>query len=232
MPPRLLVVEDEADMVELYTLTFRGIAGYTWRFARTVAEARRQLPVVKPDVLLLDWNLPDADGLELLLELRASPEWRGLPVFMVSGRTAPEDCAEALNSGADDFLEKPVHRDVLLARLAKVARASRHPVNESRPLLLDGLYYDPSAAALAVDGKPVHLCPKELHLLEAFLARPNVVHSLDHLWEEVWSGGSRHREHVFQATLSRLRRALGAWSERIECVKGVGYVLRAQPSRR
>lgn len=225
MPHRLLIVEDDPFMCGLYRRLFSISPDFSFELARTLGEARRLLEASSPDAVLLDWMLPDGDGLTLIREIRGSSKHRDLLIFMVTGRTDPDDCVKALRAGADDFLVKPPRVDLLLARLNSLTRRKDRPFREAGPRRIDGLSYDAAAACVEVEGRSVHLHPKELRVLEALLARPNVLHARADLWEQVWGQPAAHGDHILDTTISSLRRALGKWSERIECRRGLGYIL-------
>jgi len=225
MPHRLLIVEDDPHFVRLYRRLLADSPDFNFTLAFTLAEARRSLAAALPDAMLLDWMLPDGDGLALIREIRSCATRRDLLIFMVTARTAPEDCVMALTAGADDFVEKPPRVEVLLARLQSLARRKGRPFEAPGPRSYDGLSYDCAAAHVEVDGRRVHLHPKEIRVLETLLVQPNVLQARAHLWEQVWGRPSAHWDHILVTTISSLRHSLGKWSERIECRKGMGYIL-------
>lgn len=224
---RLLVVEDDAAHRRLYDRTLS--SEYRPRFASSAADARRELARGGLDGVILDVGLPDRSGLEILQEIRENERLRALPVVVITGLATAEDHVTALDAGADDFLEKPVRGEVLLARLRCAFRRAAPSWTPKSDVSVGGLLYKPDSAALSVDGKAVHLHPKELGLMLVFLARPDVLHSGSFLWEQVWGRHSPRWERVLCSTMSNLRRALGTkWGERVECRKGLGYVLRSR----
>lgn len=223
MSHRLLVVEDDPSLQHLYKRTLG--PGFSWKLAKNVREARRELATEALDAVVLDWNLPDGDGLSLIKEIRASEAHKHLLILMVTGRTNPDDLVQALNVGADDFMPKPVNEEILLARLNALSRRMDRPWHQKKPIVCAGLVYDPVTLKATLEGKKIDLCAKSLRLLEFFLRRPNIVHEPRIIWESIWGTCAGSWEHTLVVTLSGLRRALGPWGERIECRKGLGYIL-------
>jgi two-component system, OmpR family, response regulator RegX3 len=179
------------------------------------------------DVVLLDLNLPDLDGLEVCRQLRRTSE---VPVIVLSARTDEVDRILGLEFGADDYLTKPFSLRELVARLHAITRrlerlagrAAERPA--SVPVTVGALRLDPRTRSVTVGDTPVELTPKEHDLLAALLADPGAVRTRDELMDEVWD------EHWFGSTktlnvhIASLRTKLGdpRW---IETVRGVGFRL-------
>lgn len=120
-PKRILVVEDDELTATLYNSLFRRLAGeFQCAIERTGAGGMRRLKDAAPDALILDWDLPDITGIDILKALRANPSTRNLPVVIVSGRSAPSDVAHALRLGADGYFCKPFNLAELLKRLREL----------------------------------------------------------------------------------------------------------------
>lgn len=204
--------------------TLRG-EGYTALIAENgelALDILRREPV---DLVLLDWNLPGISGESLLRALRASPRTRSLGILMVTGKCTLADELQALESGADDHLAKPFDEKILLARLRGLCRRQELALERRREISCPGLEFDLDADAVRVDGREIHLTPKEMDLLGIFLHQSNLLHAHDFLWKAVWGYESANWEHLLIVTLSSLRRKLGpAWGSRLKCHKGKGYV--------
>jgi two-component system response regulator RegX3 len=179
------------------------------------------------DVVLLDLNLPDLDGLEVCRQLRRTSD---VPVIVLSARTDEVDRILGLEIGADDYLTKPFSLRELVARLHAITRrierlsertTAREPAG---PLRFGSLTLDPRTRTVTVDERPVDLTPKEHDLLAALLADPGAVRTREELMDEVWD------EHWFGSTktlnvhVATLRTKLGdpRW---VETVRGVGFRL-------
>lgn len=196
--------------------------------AKNVVQARAVLSRQNIDLIILDWMMPGVCGLEFLKEIRAKPEHKDILIIMVTAKCQPKDVTEALNAGADDFISKPFNVEVLLARLKSLARRRDRPWQAQAEIACAGIHLDPSRARVEVDGKEIHLHPKEMILLEVFLRRPNVLHAPRSLWDRGWSYDSQKWEHVLVTTISNLKKGLGAKrGALLECRRGLGYILRA-----
>lgn len=196
-----------------------------YSLARDVPEARRILKKQGADLIILDWMMPGVSGLDLLKEVRSQPEHKDVLVIVVSAKCLAKDCAEALDAGADDFLSKPFSVDVLLARLRSLNRRKERPWQPETPIECGGVRLDPARGEVSVAGRPVHLHPKEILLLEAFLRRPGVLHTPAVLWDRGWGYDSENWEHILVATISSLKKNLGPKKgSRVQCRRGLGYL--------
>ena len=227
---RILAVEDDPALQNFYQ-RFSKIYNREFLFyiAPCGEEALRLLHQKKPDLLLLDWSLPDVNGSEILHHIRADSELRSLPVFVVTGLSSADDCAGILEAGADDYLSKPFDTNVLLARLHSLLRRreKKWKSEEHRIFTAGDLRLDLSSNSLTIAGKGVDLLPKEIDILTIFLRRPNILHPPGYLWEQVWDYESKHWRHTLISTLCSLRKKLGEkWKARLECHKSKGYLFR------
>ena len=225
---RVLVVEDDPSMRELYARLFSAWhgEGFSARYAENGEEALGVLAQGDSELVVLDWALPGISGPALVRALRADPRTRSLGVLMVTGRDDVQDEVAALEAGSDDHLAKPFDERQLLARLCSLRRrrdlAFAHHIMQS----CSGVEFDPQTGRVVIDGAPARLTPKEFDLFGVFLRRPGILHTASFLWESVWGYESDNWEHVLVATLSSLRRKLGPrWGPRLKVQRGRGYHL-------
>lgn len=223
---RTLVVEDDPGMRRYYARLFEELGGA--EFTAVIAEdAERALEILRRqavDLVVLDWTLPGISGETLLRALRASPNTRSLGVLMVTGRCALADEVQALDSGADDHLAKPFDEAVLLARMRSVCRRRDFAAAAPRTRGFPELVYEADSDAVSVQGRRIHLTPKETGLLAIFLRRPDILLTQAFLWDSVWGYESENWEHLLFTAMCSLRRKLGeTWGDRIKCHKGRGY---------
>ena len=197
--------------------------------ATCASDALRLCHYKEPDLLLLDLRLPDASGLDVLREIRATDGSNGrfdpsLPVIVLSGRTAPADRVRGLAEGADDYVVKPFAYDELVWRLRAVLR--RRDRRRAGPRRIGELFIDPSTREVTVSGRRVELANKEFALLRALAAEPTRVFSKQELLRDVWGFRSMGRTRTLDSHASRLRRKLDPEAARfvINCW-GVGYRL-------
>ena len=217
----VLVVDDDPD-IRSALRDVLGDNGFLVAEAGTGQRAFEQLAQHDPDVILLDLNLPDASGLDILIELTRT---RSTPVIVLSGRSGEADRVVGLDLGADDYITKPFSGRELVARVNAAIRRRRQ-INGASVLVFDDLVIDEHTHDVTVDGHLVALTAKEFDLL-AFMARsPRHVYNrgqlLEHVWgsTEEWQDDNTVAEHIH-----RLRRKLDPDDRRrwIETVRGVGY---------
>ena len=226
MPCQILVVEDDpetADAVRAVLEAERHVVAV----AKSVHEARRLVKRARPDLLILDRGLPDADGLELCQELRAGAQTSRLPILFLTGRTGLSDKVLGLRLGGDDYLAKPFKAEELTARVAALLRRAQAPA-EGTPLSAGAVSMDIDSRTVHLRGKELELTRKEFDLLRTLLERPGRVLTRTFLLAQVWGYGpeSEPNTKVVDMAVMSLRRKLGKWGEHIEAVLGHGYKLR------
>jgi len=211
---RILVIEDEAS---LRFLLERGLrqAGFEVLAAANAAGGWELLE--EADILVLDWMLPDEDGLSLLARLRRTPRYENLPVLMLTARAAEKDRVEGLLSGADDYLTKPFSMSELAARLVALLR--RAP---GRDLLKRGeLAVDPQRFEVRLGAEPIELTRREFDLLYFLARNPGRVYGREKILELVWGPDFFGTARTVDQHVAQLREKLGSgW---IETVRGKGY---------
>lgn len=232
-PRRLLLVEDDALLVRLVQRVL-GAPEYAVDVANDVGAARQRLGAAgagRFDAVLLDVELPDQSGLELLRGLRAAGDQT--PVLILTGRDTDEDVVNGLDAGADDYLVKPVGAAVLKARLRAAWRRAGDGARTAPAvgvLTLDGLVLDRLARRVTVDGREVELTPKEFALLEYLLLRAEETVSRGELLEQVWQLQGDPGSNVVDAHVARLRHKLrqAAPCPEIRTVRGIGFRVTAE----
>jgi DNA-binding response OmpR family regulator len=216
----ILVVEDDAPIARSLRTLLEG-EGYAVRLAETLAEARRALQDAPPDAMLLDWRLPDGEGIDLLKEVRKTSE---LPILLVTARADVIDKVLGLEIGADDYVTKPLEPRELLARLKARLRTRGARPNTTSVLEHDGVRIDHESREATCDGNPVALGRVEFDLLAVLVANPGRVFSRQELLHRVWGYERPPATRTVDMHVAFLRTKLGA--ERIQSVRGVGYRMR------
>ena len=218
----VLVVEDERAIREMVVFTLKR-AGFTVREAEDAAGARHALADQRPDIVLLDWMLPDLSGLELARSLRRDQATRELPIMMLTARAAEDDKVLGLESGADDYLTKPFSARELVARIQALLR--RAAGAEGEALAVGGLRLDPASHRVSAEGAEVTLGPTEYRLLKFFMSQPDRVFSRAQVLDRVWGGNVYIEERTVDVHIRRLRKALAphGCDAYIQTVRGSGY---------
>ena len=219
---KILVIEDDRKVAGFIEQGLRE-EGYAVDVAPDGDEGTMLAHVYDYDVIILDVMMPKKSGLMVATELRR--EGRGTPILMLTARDTTEDIVRGLNAGADDYLTKPFKFDELLARVRALVRrggATRTELLTYGPVELDRLKHK-----VLVGGKPLDLSPKEFHLLEHFLLRPEQVVRRTELLEKVWDMHFDPESNVVDVHVGNLRRKLRrlADKELIHTVRGVGFRL-------
>lgn len=225
------MVEDEARLARLIArvLVEEGYA------AETVGDGRRALAraLADPfDLLVVDWMLPDLDGIQVVRRIRAAG--MSVPVLMLTARTQIEDRVEGLDAGADDYLPKPFAFPELLARVRARLRWPREEQEEAGPVLSAGdVTLDPARHAVWRAGERVHLSAREFALLATLIRRPGQVFTRSVLLDTVWDGSPDVYTNVVDLYVSYLRKKLDREGEpsRIRTVRGAGYTFDPRPGR-
>jgi two-component system phosphate regulon response regulator PhoB len=218
----ILVVDDEPDLLELVRFNLDR-AGFRVETAASGEEALARLRRSTPDLVVLDLMLPDLSGEEVCRRLRADPGLTGLPVIMLTAKSEEVDRVVGFELGADDYVTKPFSPRELVLRVKALLRRSYEGAATSVPLERGTLRLDPERHRCAVRGEEVELTAKEFQLLEALMRRPGRVMTREMLLDEVWGSDIAVTSRTIDTHLKRLREKLGAASELIETVRGLGY---------
>jgi two-component system phosphate regulon response regulator PhoB len=218
----ILVVEDERAIREMVVFTLKR-AGFRLKEAEDAAGARRAIVDHRPDLILLDWMLPDMSGLELARALRRDEATRELPILMLTARASEDDKVLGLESGADDYLTKPFSARELVARIHALLR--RVAGVEGEALAAGGLKLDPASHRVSAQGEEVNLGPTEYRLLKFFMSQPDRVFSRAQVLDRVWGGNVYIEERTVDVHIRRLRKALAphGCDAYIQTVRGSGY---------
>ncbi|WP_189934588.1 response regulator transcription factor [Streptomyces sulfonofaciens] len=228
-PVRVLVVEDEPDLAEVLSGALR-YEGFQVRTAGDAATALALAREFRPDAVVLDWMLPDADGLQVLRGLRA--ERAAVCVLFLTARDAVEDRIAGITAGADDYVTKPFSLQEVLARLRGLLRRAgmaRQP-DDGEPIVVGDLVMHEEAREVTRGGQVVELSRTEFELLRFLMRNPRRVLSKAQILDSVWSYDFGGRAHVVELYVSYLRKKIDAGrTPMIHTVRGVGYVLRAEP---
>lgn len=205
--------------IEVYTLTQTGFEAKGFADGISMLEA---LKTEKPELIVLDIMLPGKDGVEVLKEIRQSPETRKIPVIMATAKGTEMDKIQGLDTGADDYLVKPFGVMEMVSRIKAVLR--RCESDEKEEVLTVGeITLSDKEHLVTVNGKKVALTFKEFEILKLFMQSPGIVFSRDKLLSEVWGVDYLGESRTVDMHIKTLRQKLGDVGSRIETVIGVGY---------
>ena len=229
MSGSILVIEDEPAIQELvsYTCTSHG---YQVRRAESVGDARDAIREALPDLVILDWMLPDHAGIDFLRDLRAEDRTRALPVIMLTAKSAESDKVAGLDAGADDYVVKPFSPRELASRVRAVFRR-KAPQHSGESLDYGPLTVDPTRHEVRINGRPVKMGLAEFKLLKFLVGHPDRVFTRAQLLDNVWGDHVFIEERTVDVHVLRLRKALMAEQAQhlVQTVRGLGYRLSARP---
>jgi two-component system, OmpR family, phosphate regulon response regulator PhoB len=220
---QILIVEDEQPIRDMLAFALRR-AGFDVREAEDSHQARVQLADKRPDLVLIDWMLPDMSGLELTRHIKRESATRDLPVIMLTARAAEGDKVAGLDGGADDYVTKPFSPRELLSRINAVLRRTGTAATDDT-VDLGGLQLDRAAHRVSASGAEVALGPTEYRMLDFFMQNPERVFSRTQLLDRVWGGNVYVEERTIDVHIRRLRKALEDvnMSHLVQTVRGSGY---------
>ena len=220
---RILVVEDEKAVRDMIAFGLRR-AGFDVQEAEDCRSARARMVDARPDLMLVDWMLPDMSGLELTRSLKRSKDTEEIPVILLTARAAEGDKVSGLEGGADDYITKPFSPRELLARIQAVLRRAA-PAGGGNLLEADGLQLNDTSHRVSSGDSEIALGPTEYRLLHFFMSHPERVFSRGQLLDRVWGGNTYVEERTVDVHIRRLRKALEPFDlERlVQTVRGAGY---------
>jgi len=217
----VLLVDDEASIRQMLHSRL-SMAGYRCLCAENAQQGFVQTIDRRPDLLLLDWMLPDGSGLELARRLRRDERTRELPIIFLTAKTTEAHKITGLESGADDYITKPFSPRELIARMEALLRRSGFAAPHDC-LEQGGLRLHPAEHRLYIQGKEADIGPMEYRLLHFFMRHPERVYSRSQLLDRVWGGNVFIEERTVDVHILRLRKALDACGTLVQTVRGVGY---------
>jgi two-component system phosphate regulon response regulator PhoB len=227
MAATILVVEDEPAILDLIVHSLKQ-AGHRPLCADSAEQALRLVTEALPDLILLDWMLPGASGIDVAKRLRGHKRTKAIPIIMLSARSEEEDKLLGLETGADDYITKPFSPRELNARIKAVLRR-RAPQMTSDEVHIGELCLDPTSHRVTARGESLCLGPTEFRLLHFLLTHPERVHSRTQLLDQVWGDHVFVEERTVDVHIRRLRKALEPerLDSLIQTVRGTGYRMSA-----
>ena len=222
-PLKILIVEDESQVARLIELEL-SYEGYQVDIAKTGKEALDKIEEFRPDLIILDWMLPEIDGLEVTRRIRS--DGNDVPVIVLTGKEGLSDKVNSLDSGADDYITKPFATEELLARIRAIVR--RRPQAAEGILEYNNLWLDQFGRVAKCANTILELRAKEFALLRLFLLYPEQVLTREFIFDKVWGYNFLGESNVIEVYVRYLRTKLEelAPGRLIHTVRGVGYILK------
>jgi two-component system phosphate regulon response regulator PhoB len=219
----VLVVDDESAIREMIRFGLEK-AGMRVQCASSGQEALVCLNENRPDIILLDWMMPNMSGPELIRRLQKNPVLAEVPVIMLTARISEDDKVTGLNAGADDYVVKPFSPRELIARINAVLRRT-DPGDEDGRIMAGQITMDTVSRQVFLDGKSVKVAPTEYRMLEFLMTHANRSYSRAQLLDHVWGANAFLEERTVDVHIRRLRKILetAKLSKYIQTVRGHGY---------
>lgn len=220
---RILIVEDEKPIRDMVFFALDS-NGYEIIEAVNGKEASEKLALEVPNLILMDWMLPDVSGLELVRRIKRDEFTRDIPIIMLTAKTEERDKIEGLDSGADDYITKPFSVRELSARIRAVMRRVESSDDENK-LAYGKLILDLDAHHVIIDDTQIEVGPTEFRLLEFFMTHPDKVYSRAQLLDYVWGRSKFVEERTVDVHILRLRKLLKPYNchKMVQTVRGYGY---------
>ena len=230
MKPRILLVEDDINLTELVRYNLER-EGFETALSADGEEGLMMAMEQPPDLILLDWMLPNLSGIEICRRLRRNGDTANIPIIMLTARTEEGDRVRGLEIGADDYITKPFSPRELIARINAVLRRVR-PGLSGKILTHAGISLDSTTHKVIRDGTQIHLGPTEFRMLRHFLENPGRVFSREQLLDAVWGHDVYVELRTVDVHIRRLRKALNIneSADIIRTVRSAGYSLDPESS--
>ena len=223
MKLKMLIVEDEEALLDLLKFNFNK-EGYKIDTATDGETALEKILYKSPDIIILDWMLPELSGIELCRRIRKHKEHKNIPIIMLTAKGEEEDKLRGLETGADDYITKPFSVNELVARVKAVLRRIR-PMFVDEVLTYKGIVIDLVSHSALRDGEALHLGPTEFNLLAFFMENIGRVFSREQLLNHVWKNDAYVEPRTVDVHIRRLRKAINndVKEDFIRTVRSAGY---------
>jgi len=225
MKGKIFIIEDETSIIQLVQHNLEK-EGFVVSSSTNGNDGLKELKKFEPNLLLLDWMLPDLSGIYVCKSLRRDKNYKNLPIIMLTAKGEEEDKVKGLESGVDDYITKPFGFNELMARIKALLRRS-DPKTVSDDLIFEDLKLDRTEKRVFRDNNEIHLGPTEFRLLEFFLLNPKRVFSRDQILESVWPNNINVESRTIDVHIRRLRQSinLSGKKELVRTVRSAGYSL-------
>lgn len=225
---KILIVDDEPSIRDMIKVALE-LVGFECIEAASAIEAMPLIVDERPDLVLLDWMMPEVSGIDLLRRLRRDQGTQEIPVILLTAKADEQNTVQALDAGADDYITKPFSARELTSRIKSVLRRSEGMGNKDL-ITVEGLSLDPVGHRVYVHEKPVNIGPTEFKLLKFFMSHQERAYTRGQLLDQVWGSNVYIEERTVDVHIRRLRKALTSFDTKgsdlgdyIQTVRGTGY---------
>ena len=225
MKAKIFIVEDEPSIVTLVKYNLEK-ENYKVFFSHNGEEGLKEIKKTDPDLVLLDWMLPDLSGIEICKALKKDPKYKNLPIIMLTAKNQDEDKVLGLNTGADDYLSKPFSHAELIARVNALLRRSKPSVTED-VVIFEDLKVDRLRRKVFRGEVEINVGPTEYRLIDFLVKNPTRVYSREQLLENIWQNNVHVEARTVDVHIRRLRQAINLpnTNDLIRTVRSAGYAL-------
>jgi two-component system, OmpR family, response regulator MprA len=228
---RVLVIDDEENIIDLITLGLK-YEGFEVEAAGDGEEGIAAAQRINPVFIILDWMLPDMNGLEVCSRLRTNPTTRDIPILMLTAKNEVGSRVEGLNTGADDYLTKPFNFEELVARIRAILRRLNHSTlaEKSQVLQVGDIQLNMATHEVKRAGRQIDLTVTEYNLLHLFMSHPGQVLDRQTILNQVWGYDFLGETNIIEVYIRYLREKIEdspSAPRFIQTIRGVGYILKA-----
>ena len=225
MDAKVFLVEDEQSIITLVEYNLKK-EGFKVLISSDGDDALKEIKNQEPDLVLLDWMLPNLSGIDICKSLRKDKKFQDLPIIMLTAKGQEEDKVSALNAGADDYITKPFGHSELVARINALLRRRKPRVAEDK-IIYEDLIIDRIQRKVFRKEIQIDLGPTEYRMLDFFIRNPQRVYSRDQLLSNVWADNINVESRTVDVHIRRLRKAINidGTKELIRTVRSAGYSL-------
>lgn len=220
LPEKILIVDDEADIIEIINYNLKN-KGYLTETAVNGVDAIRKARIFQPDLILLDMMMPEKDGLQTLRELRVMPDFEKTPVIFLTALRDEKSEITGLQTGADDYITKPIKPELLATRVSAVLRRMKKDRETEEKMVLGDLEINKTKFTVTYKGTEIILAKKEFELLSLLASKPGRVFLRNEILQRVWGSEVIVGDRTIDVHIRKIRQKSGV--DFITTVKGVGY---------
>jgi two-component system alkaline phosphatase synthesis response regulator PhoP len=220
LPEKILIVDDEPDIIEFLNYNLKN-KGYLIETASNGVEAIRKAKTFQPDLILLDMMMPEKDGLQTLRELRLMPDFEKTPVIFLTAMRDEKSEITGLETGADDYITKPIKPELLATRVNAVLRRMKKDREQEEKMILGDLEINKTKYSVTYKGVEIILAKKEFELLSLLASKPGRVFLRNEILQRVWGSEVIVGDRTIDVHIRKIRQKSGV--DFITTVKGVGY---------